>query len=78
MAERQSHLDFNIDGRKPAEDTVPASEHHLRLLIGTIPALAWSARADGSAEFFNQHYLDYVGLSAEEAKDWGWTTGSPP
>ena len=78
MAERESHLDFNIDERKRAEDTVPASGHHLRLLIDTIPALAWSARTDGSAEFFNQNYLDYVGLSAEEAKDWGWTVAVHP
>ena len=78
VAERESHLDLNIDQRKRAEDTVPASGHDLRLLIDTIPALAWSARTDGSAEFFNQRYLDYVGLSAEQAKDWGWTVAVHP
>src|SRR5438128_12567248 len=45
----------------------------LRTIIDTIPALAWSARPDGSAEFFNRRWLDYSGLSAEEAADWGWT-----
>ena len=40
---------------------------------GASPALAWSARPDGSAEFFNRRWLDYAGLSAEEASDWGWT-----
>jgi PAS domain S-box-containing protein len=78
VAERESHLDLKIDQRKRAEDTVPASRHNLRLLIDTIPALAWSARTDGSAEFFNQYYLDYVGLSAEEAKNWGWTVAVHP
>jgi len=78
VAERRSHLDLNIDQRKRAEDTVPASGHNLRLFIDTIPVLAWSARTDGSAEFFNQHYLDYVGLSAEQAKDWGWTVAVHP
>jgi len=29
--------------------------------------LAWSAGPDGSAEFFNQRWLDYTGLSAEQA-----------
>src|SRR6204780_4637482 len=43
-----------------------------RLVVDTIPALAWSARADGSADFFNQRWLDYTGLSAEQARDWGW------
>src|ERR1700689_676622 len=44
-----------------------------RPVIDTIPTLAWSARSDGSADFFNQRWLDYTGLSAEEARDWGWT-----
>jgi hypothetical protein len=30
-------------------------------IINAIPALAWAAHPDGSAEFFNQHYLDYAG-----------------
>jgi formate hydrogenlyase transcriptional activator len=47
--------------------------HDVRLVIDAIPALAWSARADGSADFFNQRWLDYTGLSAEQARDWGWT-----
>jgi PAS domain S-box-containing protein len=43
------------------------------LVVDTIPTLAWSARSDGSADFFNQRWLDYTGLSAEQARDWGWT-----
>jgi len=50
----------------------------LRETIDTIPALAWSARPDGSADFFNQRYLDFVGLSAEQAQDWGWTVAVHP
>src|SRR6201993_3235656 len=50
----------------------------LRKTIDTIPALAWSARPDGSADFFNQRYLDFVGLSAEQAQDWGWTVAVHP
>src|ERR1700747_2613103 len=41
--------------------------------VDAIPSLAWSARPDGSAEFLNRRWLDYTGLSAEEALDWGWT-----
>src|SRR4029077_686682 len=33
---------------------------------------------DGFADFFNQHYLDYVGLSAEQARGWGWTAAVHP
>ena len=42
------------------------SENRLKTIIDTMPALAWSARPDGSAEFFNRRWLDYAGLSAEE------------
>src|SRR5580693_7452815 len=41
--------------------------------VDAIPTLAWSARPDGSAEFLNRRWLDYSGLSSEEASDWGWT-----
>jgi PAS domain S-box-containing protein len=41
--------------------------------VDAVPTLAWSARPDGSAEFLNRRWLDYTGLSAEEALDWGWT-----
>jgi hypothetical protein len=32
-------------------------EDQLRDIIDAIPALAWSARRDGSAEFFNRRWL---------------------
>jgi PAS domain S-box-containing protein len=45
----------------------------VRLVVDAIPTLAWSAQGDGSVDFFNQRWLEYTGLSAEEARDWGWT-----
>jgi PAS domain S-box-containing protein len=68
----------DIDDRKRAEDALRANEQHLKLSIDTIPALAWSARPDGSADFFNQHYVDFIGLSAEQASGWGWTAAVHP
>src|SRR5262245_19784278 len=68
----------DIDDQKRAEDAIRTSEQNFRLIIDTIPALAWSAQRDGSVEFFNQHYLDFVGLSAEQAGGWGWTAAVHP
>ena len=48
------------------------SEDQLRVMIDKIPALAWAARPDGTAEFLNQRWLEYTGLSLEEALGWGW------
>ena len=47
----------------------PRDVQDIRLVVDTIPTLAWSARLDGSADFFNQRWLDYTGLSAEQALD---------
>jgi PAS domain S-box-containing protein len=54
------------------------SQDDIRRIFDTIPALAWAARADGSAEFFNRRWLDYTGLSVEQARDWGWTVALHP
>ena len=68
----------DIDERKRAEDALKRSERDLQLTVDSIPALVWSARPDGGAEFFNAHYLDFVGLTAEEARGWGWTNAVHP
>ncbi|TPK96956.1 PAS domain S-box protein [Mesorhizobium sp. B2-4-12] len=68
----------DITEQKRAEEALAASERSLRLIIDTIPALAWSARPDGSAEFFNQQYLNYIGSPAEQLLDWGWTAAVHP
>jgi PAS domain S-box-containing protein len=52
---------------------IKKSEDQLRIIIDTIPTLAWCTLPDGSAEFLNQRWLDYTGLSTEEARNWGWT-----
>jgi PAS domain S-box-containing protein len=77
---RWYNLLIDIDERKRVEEALrqsearlAATERNLQLTIGSIPAMAWAARVDGSAEFINQHYLDYVGRSHEEMQDWGWT-----
>jgi PAS domain S-box-containing protein len=71
-------IGHDIEDQKRAEEAVAANERNLKLIIDTIPALAWSARIDGSAEFFNQHYLDYVGLTLGRAQDWGWSVAVHP
>src|ERR1700675_243385 len=56
----------------------PRDVQDIRLVVDTIPTLAWSARPDGSAEFFNQRWLDYTGLSAEQALGSGWEVAIHP
>ena len=42
------------------------AENRVRLIIDTIPTMAWSLRPDGAVDFINQRWLDYSGLSLEE------------
>jgi PAS domain S-box-containing protein len=67
--------DYMSTGHGP-EDSWGAED--IRRVFDTIPTLAWSARSDGSADFFNRRWLDYTGLSAEQACDWGWAIAVHP
>ena len=54
------------------------AEDQFRTMIDTIPALAWSCRPDGAAEFLNQRWLDFTGLSLEQAEGTGWNVSIHP
>jgi PAS domain S-box-containing protein len=56
----------------------PGDGQDIRLVVDTIPTLAWSAGPDGSAEFHNQRWLDYTGLSAKQALGSGWELAIHP
>ncbi len=49
----------DITERKVADD-------HLRLVLDTIPTMAWSLLPDGTVDYVNQRWLEYTGLSLEE------------
>ena len=63
---------IDIDDRKHAEDALQASERGFSSIVNAIPAMAWSARPDGFCDFLNQPWLDFTGLTADEACGWGW------
>jgi PAS domain S-box-containing protein len=69
---------IDIDDRKRAEEALRARERDLSSIINTIPMLAWSARPDGFCDFLNQRWLDFTGLSAEQACGSGWGTTIHP
>jgi formate hydrogenlyase transcriptional activator len=45
----------------------------LRQVIDSAPALIHTARPDGHLDFFNQRWLDFVGLSQSDLLGWQWT-----
>src|SRR6266403_6112549 len=50
----------------------------LRLALDSIPALLHTAEPDGSLDYFNQRWLDYLGASLEVIKGWGWISKIHP
>ena len=59
-------------------DQLKKSEERLRVLIETIPALAWTSRADGSNDFVNRRWLEYTGISLEQMQSGEITTPVHP
>jgi PAS domain S-box-containing protein len=75
----------DIDDQKRAERALQLSraqlanaERELRLTLDTMPTLAWRTRADGFAEYLNKPWLDYTGLSLEQALGWEWQAAVNP
>jgi len=67
-----------ITERKRVEEALQKSERNLAAIINTIPTAAWTTRPDGYCDFINQVWLDYAGMTAEQAQGWGWTEAIHP
>ncbi len=52
----------------------PEQALDVRLLVDTIPALAWSGGPDGSVDFVNHRWQEYTGLSLRQSHQSGWQT----
>jgi len=50
----------------------------LQLLIDSIPALIHTSLPDGYLDYFNQRWLEYVGLRLEDIEGWKWTNSIHP
>ena len=78
-------VNLDIDDTKRAEQALQRSEaelrrseRELREIIDTIPTVAWSALPDGSNSYVNKRFVEYAGLSAEEATGSGWQAATHP
>ncbi|MDB6053078.1 MAG: sensor histidine kinase [Verrucomicrobiales bacterium] len=53
--------------RKSAERALKRMEDHHRLMLDTIPIMAWTILPDGKLDFLNQRWLDYTGLTLHDS-----------
>jgi PAS domain S-box-containing protein len=58
---------LDLTERKRAEQAL-----QLQATLDSIPAMAWRARTDGVIEYINKRWLDYTGVSLEQALGWQW------
>jgi len=61
-----------------ADKASKAIEERLRFIIDAIPAIIWRKFPDGSADFLNQHFREYTGLSLEDGLGWAWMNAFHP
>ena len=57
---------MDITSAKEAEDRT-------RLIIDTVPAQLWTETPEGVVDFVNRRWVDYTGMTLEQAVGWGWT-----
>jgi PAS domain S-box-containing protein len=48
------------------------SEQDLRGVINTVPAHVWTASPDGTVDFVNERFLEFVGLPSDDILGWSW------
>jgi formate hydrogenlyase transcriptional activator len=57
---------------------VRPSEDSDRVMIDSMPVMAWRCRPDGFVEFFNRRWLEYTGCSLDKELGWRWTGAIHP
>jgi steroid delta-isomerase-like uncharacterized protein len=74
----QTITDLPVSDPQKAAEALHLNERNLSLIINTIPTTAWTTRPDGYCDFLNQRWLDYAGMTAEQAAGWGWAEAIHP
>jgi PAS domain S-box-containing protein len=62
----------DVTQRKQNETALRASVAEFRTLAESMPQIVWVTRSDGWNIYFNQHWMDYTGLSLEQSLGHGW------
>lgn len=65
-------ISWDIEEHKRAEEALRESEHRLRLIIDTVPAMIWLAKPDGSVSYSNRQMADYFGVPETELAESRW------
>jgi PAS domain S-box-containing protein len=64
---------YDITERKLAEEAIRLSESRLRQLADAMPQVVYTCRSDGMADYANQRWYEYSGISLERCAGESWT-----
>ena len=56
----------------PTENDTGWTKNEEQLIIDQAPTLIYTGRPDGFLDFFNQRWLEYLGVGQEEVEGWQW------
>jgi PAS domain S-box-containing protein len=62
----------DIHNQKIAEQILKNNEEKFRMLSESIPHIVWTAKADGTLDFYNHRWFELTGLTLEETAAGGW------
>ena len=69
----------DITERRRADEALRQSERQARLLADSMPHIVWTARGDGTVDYFNGRWYEYTGMSPEESLEHpGWRLAVHP
>src|SRR3977135_4359340 len=71
-------INNDITKRKRAEEVARRSEKELRDVVNAVPAFVWSTLPDGAVDFVNERWLEFTGLSPQDALGWNWEAAVHP
>ncbi|MEG4215040.1 PAS domain S-box protein [Microcoleus sp. Pol14C6] len=72
-------IGIDIDDRKRAEESLAESDRRFRFLAESLPHLIWNVDSAGEIRFTNQQkWLEYLGMSYDEAAQSNWESLVPP
>ncbi|MCC9168616.1 PAS domain-containing sensor histidine kinase [Pontibacter harenae] len=65
---------YDVTEQVKARKAVEESSSQFLFMANAMPQKVWMSKANGDADYFNQKWLDYTGLSTDELKGWGWSS----
>ena len=63
---------IDVTALRQAERAVRASEARLRRLADAMPQLVWTARPDGTVDYYNRRVTEFAGIQHAADDNWSW------